>query len=49
MSRLLAEGTGAQWAQVWVTVSGRLTLAATWPGRMPTPTETPPVLRARRR
>ncbi len=31
MSRLLAQGTGAQWAQVWLTVSDRLTLAATWP------------------
>ncbi|HEV7195316.1 MAG TPA: ATP-binding protein [Pedococcus sp.] len=44
MSRLLAEATGAQWAQVWLSVSGRLTLAATWPadseeGR------TPPVTR----
>jgi signal transduction histidine kinase len=31
MSMMLAEGTGAQWAQVWLQVSGRLTLAATWP------------------
>ncbi len=31
MSKVLAEGTGAQWAQVWLEVSGRLTLAATWP------------------
>ncbi len=31
MSMLLAEGTGAQWAQVWLQISGRLTLAATWP------------------
>jgi signal transduction histidine kinase len=31
MSRLLAQGTGAQWAQVWLSVSNRLTLAATWP------------------
>jgi signal transduction histidine kinase len=31
MSMLLAQGTGAQWAEVWLTVSGRLTLAATWP------------------
>jgi len=31
MSEVLAEGTGAQWAQVWLQVSGRLTLAATWP------------------
>ncbi|HET9998051.1 MAG TPA: hypothetical protein VFQ17_11075, partial [Nocardioides sp.] len=26
MSRLLAQGTGAQWAQVWLEVSGRWTL-----------------------
>ena len=31
MSMLLAQGTGAQWAQVWLTVSDRLMLAATWP------------------
>jgi signal transduction histidine kinase len=31
MSMLLAQGTGAQWAQVWLIVSDRLTLAATWP------------------
>jgi signal transduction histidine kinase len=31
MSMLLAQGTGAAWAQVWLMVSGRLTLAATWP------------------
>ena len=31
MSRLLAEGTGAAWAQVWLSVAGRLTLAAAWP------------------
>jgi len=31
MSKVLAEGTGAQWAQVWLQVSGCLTLAATWP------------------
>ena len=40
MSMLLAQGTGARWAQVWLTVSDRLTLAATWPvdaedGRLP--------------
>ena len=29
MARLLAQGTGATWAQVWLIVSGRLTLAAT--------------------
>ncbi|MDQ1670182.1 MAG: hypothetical protein QOE40_2243 [Actinomycetota bacterium] len=31
MAMLLAQGTGAQWAQVWLTVSDRVTLAATWP------------------
>ena len=31
MSKVLAEGTGAEWAQVWLQVSGRSTLAATWP------------------
>ena len=31
MAMLLAQGTGARWAQVWLNVSGRLSLAATWP------------------
>jgi signal transduction histidine kinase len=31
ISMLLAQGTGAQWAQVWLSVSDHLTLAATWP------------------
>lgn len=31
MSKLLAEATGARWAQVWLEISGRLSLAATWP------------------
>jgi signal transduction histidine kinase len=31
MSMLLAQGTGAHWAQVWLVISDRLTLAATWP------------------
>jgi signal transduction histidine kinase len=31
MSRLLAQGTGSQWAQVWLEVSGRLILAGRWP------------------
>jgi signal transduction histidine kinase len=31
MSRLLAQGTGAQWAQVWLQVSGRLVMAGCWP------------------
>ena len=31
MARVLAEGTGAEWSQVWIVVGGRPTLAATWP------------------
>ena len=31
MARLLAQGTGAQWAQVWLLVSGSLTMAGRWP------------------
>lgn len=31
MATLLGQGTGAAWAQVWLTVQDRLTLAATWP------------------
>ncbi|MEU4605409.1 ATP-binding protein [Kribbella sp. NPDC023972] len=31
MAMLLTQGTGAKWAQVWLNVSGRLNLAATWP------------------
>jgi signal transduction histidine kinase len=31
MARLLAEGTGAEWAQVWVADAGRAVPAATWP------------------
>ena len=42
MARLLAEGTGAAWAQVWLSVSGRLTLAATWPSNK-VGDRTPPV------
>ncbi len=41
MSMLLAQGTGAAWAQVWLTVADRLTLAATWPSDTPAET-TPP-------
>jgi signal transduction histidine kinase len=44
MSMLLAQGTGAQWAQVWLTVSGRLTLAASWPAEAEEH-RTPPSLR----
>ena len=31
MAKVLADGTGAKWAQVWLVVQDRLTLAATWP------------------
>jgi signal transduction histidine kinase len=31
MAMLLARGTGAKWAQVWLNVSGRMSLAAAWP------------------
>ena len=31
MARLLAEGTGADWSQVWLVVGDRPRLAATWP------------------
>lgn len=31
IAQVLAEGTGAAWAQVWLWVDGRLDLAATWP------------------
>ena len=31
MARVLAEGTGAAWSQVWLIVAGRPALAATWP------------------
>lgn len=43
MATLLAQGTGAQWAQVWLTVSDRLTLAATWPADAEA-ARTPPLL-----
>ncbi len=42
MARVLAEGTGAAWSQVWLVVGDRPTLAATWPPdatREPTPEE----------
>ena len=35
MSRLLAQGTGAQWAEVWLLVSDHLTLAGRWPAEGP--------------
>ena len=31
MARVLAEGTGAEWAQVWLVVEDRPSLASTWP------------------
>ncbi|MFC4784476.1 ATP-binding protein [Nocardioides sp. MAHUQ-72] len=38
MARVLAEGTGATWSQVWLVVDDRPTLAATWPpGAVPGP------------
>ena len=40
MARVLADGTGAEWAQVWFVVNGRLRLAATWPSA-PTPDPSP--------
>jgi signal transduction histidine kinase len=33
MAKVLADGTGAEWAQVWLVVERRLKLAATWPPR----------------
>ena len=35
MSRLLAQGTGAQWAQVWLQLPDRLTVAGTVAARRP--------------
>lgn len=42
MARVLAEGTGAEWAQVWITVGGQPALAATWPPGAAPPVEAPP-------
>jgi len=41
MATLLGEGTGAAWAQVWLTVQGELTLAASWPESSEPVTEPP--------
>jgi len=41
MATLLGEGTGAAWAQVWLTVQGELTLAASWPETSEPVTEPP--------
>jgi signal transduction histidine kinase len=54
MARLLAKGTGAAYAQVWLVVDGRLTLASTWPpsasaaGAQPDPADEDGVSRGRR-
>src|SRR3954447_8448351 len=37
MVKLLAEGTNAQWAQVWLMVQDRLVLAASWPQELGVP------------
>ena len=42
MAALLGHAAGAQWAQVWLVVSGRLVLAATWPADAQTDTGPPP-------
>src|SRR5205085_5395615 len=44
MARLLAEGTNADWAQVWLMVQGRLVLAASWPPDAPPPDAAPPLV-----
>ena len=31
MAKVLGDGTGAEWAQVWLALNERLVLAATWP------------------
>ena len=41
MARVLADGTGAEWAQVWLMVGGEPQLAATWPPGARTATEGP--------
>lgn len=47
MARVLAQGTGAAWAQVWLVVGERPTLAATWPPGAPVvPGEDPVQTRA---
>ncbi len=43
MARLLAEGTGAAWAQVWLLVNERLTLVATHPPGVDARTDPPPL------
>jgi len=46
MSRLLAQGTGAQWAQVWLQRSEGLALAGRWPLDAPTAVSGPEVSRS---
>jgi signal transduction histidine kinase len=41
MVRLLAEGTDARWAQVWLVVQDQLVLAASWPADEDSPLEPP--------
>jgi signal transduction histidine kinase len=41
MAALLGDGTGAAWAQVWLTVQGELTLSASWPDTVEPVTEPP--------
>lgn len=49
MARVLADGTGAASAQVWVVVGDREVLAATWPPRARTSTDETPSLPGARR
>lgn len=42
MAKVLAEGTGAVWAQVWLVLNGQLVLAASWPAAA-TSVSSPPV------
>jgi signal transduction histidine kinase len=42
MARVLADGTGAAWAQVWVVLDDRSVLAATWPPHVATEPATDP-------
>jgi len=43
MAKLLAAGTGARWAQVWLVIAGRPELAASWPPTEITDLEPPDV------
>jgi signal transduction histidine kinase len=46
MVRLLAEGTNAEWAQVWLMVQGRPQLAASWPADATATDDRPPEIAA---